>query len=341
MVGEQSVAVLLNANAKRFNRRVVSRIGAVVPNRDIFVSRTREEANAAARQILERGYPTVCTGGGDGTLVQFVTSAHEILGARPGAITNAPDIGVLKLGTGNAIASYVGAGTVEDDLRKMRAGLAPLRAPLPLIEADGTLCHFVGMGVDAAIINDYNETQAKWLSGGLRYFASVLSRSVPRQLTTRRQRPIVRIVNRGRPAFRCGPSGELAGEPIPHGAVLYEGPMTLVGASTTPFYGYGMRIYPFAGQQAGRVQLRVAHSGVFEILSRLPALWNGTHRSATIHDFWIDAVDFEFSRPAPLQVAGDPRGYRERLSIRLSERSVQLVDLRPPQPIAAIAHAHA
>ena len=322
------VAVLLNANARQYSGRVLRKVGDVIPQHDIYVSRTADEAMDAARTVLERGYPMVCTGGGDGTLVHFITSAHELLGSR--AANETPDIGVLKLGTGNAIASYVGAGVVEDDLRKMRAGLAPARADLPLIEADGTLCHFVGFGVDAAIINDYNELKNPWLSGEARYAASVLTRSIPRQLTTRRQQPIVRIVNRGHDAYRCGPSGEPVGEPIAAGEVLYEGPVMLCGASTTPFYGYGMRVYPFAGMLPGRVQLRVASCGVYEVLSKLPALWKGTHRSPTISDFWVDAVELQFDKPAPLQVAGDPRGYRDNLTLRLSQRSVRLVDLRPP-----------
>ena len=323
MLAKEPVAVLLNANARRFSRHVVRQVGRVVPERDIFVSRTPEEARQAAREVLSRGYPTVCTGGGDGTLMQFVTSAHE-LG------TGTPDIGVLKLGTGNAIASFIGAGPIDEDLRKMRAGLAPMRAALPLLAVEGRLCHFAGLGVDAAIINDFHETQSRWLSGEMRYLASVVSRSIPRQLTTRRKRPVVRVINRGRPAYRCGPNGELLGEPIPAGEVLFEGPMTLVGASTTPFYGYGMRIYPFAGAQPGRVQLRVASSGVFEILSKLPALWRGTHRSETIHDSRVDAAELQFSRPAPFQIAGDPHGYRERVMLSVSEHAARLVDLRPP-----------
>lgn len=323
MLANHPVAVLLNANARRFNRRVVRKVSAVVPEQDVFVSHTPEEAQQAAREVLSRGYPTVCTGGGDGTLMQFLTSAHEL-----GLST--PDIGVLKLGTGNAIASFVGAGPIDDDLRKMRAGLAPMRAALPLLSVEGRVCHFAGLGVDAAILNDFKETNVRWLSGELRYLASVLSRSIPRQLTSRRKRPVVRVINRGRPAYRCGRSGELIGEPIPSGEVLFEGPVTLVGASTTPFYGYGMRIYPFAGLQPGRVQLRVASSGVFEILSKLPGLWRGTHRSPTIHDFWVDAAELEFSRPAPFHIAGDPQGYRERVTLAVADHSARLVDLRPP-----------
>jgi diacylglycerol kinase family enzyme len=326
MATPQPIAVLLNANAKRVTGRVLRKVSGVVPERDIYFSRTAAEAERAARAVLDRGYPTVCTGGGDGTLVNFVTTAHGYAGPR-----GTPDIGILKLGTGNAIASFVGAGEVEDDLRRMREGRAPNRADLPLIEVEGRLAHFAGLGLDAAIINDYKETQHTWYGRTLKYFGSVVARSIPRQLTTRRRKPILRVVNTGGAAWRCGPEGDPTGDAIPEGAVLYEGPVTLVGASTTPFYGYGMQIYPFAGKLPGRVQLRVASSGVLEILSNLRALWNGSHRSPTIQDFFVQAVRLEFSEPAPLQVGGDAQGYRDRIELRLSERSVRLVDLRQPQ----------
>jgi diacylglycerol kinase family enzyme len=318
----QSMAVLLNANAKRVTNRVLRKVTGLIPKDDIFVTHDAREAEKAARTVFSRGYPTVCTGGGDGTLVQFVTSASEYYGSR----WNAPDIGVLKLGTGNALASYVGAGEVEEDLRRIR--VTPDRAELPLLEVDGRLCHFAGLGLDAAIINDYNEVRHTWYARSMKYFGSVLSRSLPRQLTSRRRKPLVRVYNTGATAWRCDTDGDPMGDPIPPGALLYEGPITLIGASTTPYYGYGMQIYPFAGRMPGRVQFRIASSGVLEILAHLRGLWNGTHRSPTIQDFWVSSVALEFSAPAPLQVGGDAQGYRERVDFRLSERSVRLVDLR-------------
>ena len=90
MLGRHPVAVLLNANARQFSERVLKKIGGVIPRRDIYVSRTAAEARAAAQAVLAQGYPMVCTGGGDGTLVHFVTSAYEILGREGNAAT--PDI---------------------------------------------------------------------------------------------------------------------------------------------------------------------------------------------------------------------------------------------------------
>src|SRR5215468_1347607 len=60
--------------------------------------------NAQAR--LRRGYHTVFCGGGDGTFIGF---ADEILTEAEAARAAAPRFGVLKLGTGNGLASLVQA----------------------------------------------------------------------------------------------------------------------------------------------------------------------------------------------------------------------------------------
>lgn len=328
MGASKPVAVLLNANANRVNGRVLRVVRDLVDRRDIFVSRSAGEAEEAARTVIERGYPIVCTGGGDGTLVQFVTSTYGYLAER--GHDTPPDIGVLKLGTGNAIASFVGASKVEEDLRRIRSGEALPRFPLPLVEVEGRLAHFAGVGLDAAILNDYHDLKDTWIGRRLKYFASVVGKSLPLQFTTRLLKPLVRVYNLGSPAWRCGPNGEAVGKPIPAGGLLYDGPVTLAGVSTTPFYGYGMRIYPFAGKMPNRVELRVACSGTLEIVGHLRSIWNGTYRSPTIQDFWVDAVRLEFSKPVPFQVGGDAVGYREEMEFRLSSKSVRLVDLHRP-----------
>jgi diacylglycerol kinase family enzyme len=67
-----------------------------------------------------------------------------------------------------------------------------------------------------------------------------------------------------------------------------------------------------------------------DIVGHLRSIWNGTYRSPTIQDFWVDAVRLEFSKPVPFQVGGDAVGYREEMEFRLSSKSVRLVDLHRP-----------
>src|SRR6266566_1408627 len=68
----ERVAVLLNANAGAVTDRLRRELENFVPPEDIFYSRTLEDARGIARTVLERGYATVLTGGGDGTFVAYV-----------------------------------------------------------------------------------------------------------------------------------------------------------------------------------------------------------------------------------------------------------------------------
>ena len=69
---EQRVAVLLNPNAKCVSAAVRGAIANVVAPEDIFISHDEDDARAIARTVVERGYRTVFTGGGDGTFMGFL-----------------------------------------------------------------------------------------------------------------------------------------------------------------------------------------------------------------------------------------------------------------------------
>src|SRR5437870_1647488 len=114
----ERVAVLLNANAGAVTDRLRRELENFVPPEDIFYSRTIEDARGIARTVLERGYATVLTGGGDGTFVAYVNclfeeaSQSQVMVSGGGAVQLArhrfriPRVGVLKLGTGNAVVEF-------------------------------------------------------------------------------------------------------------------------------------------------------------------------------------------------------------------------------------------
>ena len=68
------VAVVLNGNARQVTDQLVESFDQVVGSGDLFLSRSMDEAHGIALSIVEEGYQTVVTGGGDGTFVQMVTS---------------------------------------------------------------------------------------------------------------------------------------------------------------------------------------------------------------------------------------------------------------------------
>ena len=119
-------------------------------------------------------------------------------------------------------------------------------------------------GVDAALVNDYrwlkerlHGSAAQPLATGIAgYFLAGALRSAPRAALERRP-AYCEIVNDGGPAHRLDTTGRQVGPAIRRGELLYAGPCMLAAASTVPFYGFGMRAFPFASDRPGSMQLRL------------------------------------------------------------------------------------
>lgn len=333
---EARVAVLLNANAKRVSSRVRHAFEQIVPREDLFFSRSLEEASVHARAIIDRRYGVVMAGGGDGTItntMNMLIRAAET-GLRGGRAP-LPDIGILRLGTGNGLAHMTGAGRPEDDMRRLLGGVMPAAMPLRLIEdpTTGWVFPFAGMGYDAQILNDYmavcgqartdlGRKLSKSLGG---YFFAIGTRTIPHELRTRRAH--VRIVATGRASILDPETDEEI--PLEKGATLFEGVARSISAATSPYYGFGLCVHPFARRRMDRFHLRVASASVPFLLGHLPSLWKGTLRSNAIVDFLVEGVRLESSLPLPLQMAGDARGYADRIELRLSDRAFRLLEGQP------------
>src|SRR5262249_12134983 len=329
------VAVVLNAHARRVDGQTIRWISGVVPPQDLFVSASVEEGTSIAARIVDADYDAVLWGGGDGTFAAGITAVMAAAGRAGLDPLELPDMGVLSIGKGNAIADALGAGTatpdgLAGDLARARG--AASRRTLPLLDVEGRPAMFCGFGLDAQILDDFSATVGSlrkagiaeaFKSAGVRYFLSVTSRSIPRFLTT--SRPEVVAINRGAPAIKVDVDGKPIGMPIPAGRVLWRGVASLASAGTIPFYGLGMRVFPHVDRLPGRFQLRLSDAGAAEILTHVPKIWNGRFESKRLHDFLVDEVELVLARPAPFQANGDILGERERLTIRYWKHAIPVV----------------
>jgi len=345
----ERIAVVLNRNAKMVDDRVANRLARFVPAADFYYSHTLDEAESFARQIVQKGYGTVLCGGGDGTLVnvmnhvyRYIDEANEWRKNRARhfgeqqALLPYPEFGVLKLGTGNGLSKVVGAANAALDLQKVFSGPRHPSIEVDLIEAEGTKFVFAGLGYDAWVLNDYmqlkkwadkHKLMKKFTATAAGYLMAVVGRTVPAMLKQGFYRN-VRVINQSETAyFMDGRRGDRA-IPIKNGEVLYEGPAGLVGVGTSPYYGFGFKIYPFAGTMPRMMNLRVATMGPVEVLSRLPSLWMGYHRSNTILDFMVEKVKIESDDEFPFQHSGDAMGYRKEMTFSMSSKPLKLVDYR-------------
>jgi diacylglycerol kinase family enzyme len=333
------VAVVVNGNAKQVTDDLVAILDQIIQSGDLFVSRSLAEATEIARTIVRRGYPTVLTGGGDGTFVQMVTRITEEA-RKSGA--KRPRFGLLRLGTGNALAWVLGAQSprhrgVIADLGRLRkeGGSRAMR----LLEVEDTLTPFAGLGIDAIALQDYNATKAALArsrltrplsAGAVAYFLAVVGRTMPTYLL--RPHPRVRIVNEGDPVVRLGQDGRPVSE-IARGEVVYDGPSRMVAMSTIPYWGFGARLFPYADERDDRFSLRVVDITSLEVAIHIRSIWNGRYRSDTVHDFLCDRVSIHYDDPMPLQIGGDFVGARTTVHARLSPEPIEVVDYYAPPPV--------
>jgi diacylglycerol kinase family enzyme len=339
------VAVVVNGNAKQVTHELVETLDQIVQSGDLFVSRSLEEGRDIARTIVERGYPTVLTGGGDGTFVQMVSWVIRFAEQQHKPF---PRFGLLKLGTGNALAWVLGAqnprgrGVVADLARLRREGGS---RQLRLLEVEDMLTPFAGMGADAIALSHYHATHdfmdsSRWLRhlavGPAVYTASLLVRTVPQYLINPDIR--VRIVNEGAPAIRLGQDGRPVGKPIEAGDVIYAGSARLLAFSTIPYWGFGARIFPYAEERDDRFNLRVVNFGSLAALINIREIWQGTYRSDRMHDFLVERMLIQCEEPTPLQIGGDVFGARDQVRARLSEKPIQVVDYYAPPPVPTPSH---
>ncbi|MGZ3445780.1 MAG: diacylglycerol/lipid kinase family protein [Myxococcaceae bacterium] len=333
------VAVLVNARARKVNARVVRALSHIVPRADLYVSRSQKDAHRIARDILRRGYDTVFCGGGDGTFIGF---ADEILSEAERANILTPRFGVLKLGTGNGLAELVHAsslkdGGVLDDVRRACEGAVPGYRPLELLKVEGRRTQFAGLGIDARLLNDYlglkTKVQGTWghwaLTGSRGYALTVGLRTLPHALTHRLSEQVEVRNAADVPAYRLDSNGGAVEELAP-GALLYRGPAMMVAAGTIPFYGYALRMFPFAGQRPGHLHLRLGTVNPVAAVANLRALWRGEWFPRNIHDFHAVAVSVQAARAMPLQIGGDAAGERTSVEFRMSSKRLELVDWSQP-----------
>lgn len=334
---QDRVAVCVNANARRVTDKVLKRLLHAVEGHDLFVSRSELDARRISKEVVERGYSVVFLGGGDGTFMGFINEIMHQVSLRPGQL--APRFGVLRLGTGNAVASLVKASSLKndgilDDVLRARSGEAPNFREVDLLLVDGKRAPFAGLGLDGRVLNDYialkqTMPEAVWskLGGMSGYAAAVALKTLPALLTQGGGKVEAEVLNgHAGVAYRLAPDGRPRGEPIAPGGVLYRGPLMMAAAGTVPYYGYEMKMFPFAGKRRGMMNLRIGNVPATSILANLRGLFMGTWFPDGLLDFHARDVTIRFAKPMPLQVSGDAAGYRESLRLSVSAEPVKLVD---------------
>ena len=320
MVAAVRAVAIVNGNARRLGGRLRRTLERTLPGGVRFTG-SLDEARTTIRAEIRRGADLIVLGGGDGTVVMGLTLIGEACRA---AGRSEPAIAILRLGSGNAIADTVGASDdVVEDLARVVRG-AGTRRDMPLLSVLGVRAPFVGMGVDALLLEDHAVVDRavdrvpvarRMIGGASRYALAVALRSVPRFAAG--GRPHATVTNLGAPAIemrRTGPTGREE----PAGELLWQGTCTLVAGATIPFFGFGLKMFAFADARRDRFHLRCGDTGLFEILRNVPAAFRGEYFSEHVTDFLCDRVRVELDRETAIEAGGELLGRRDRVELALT-----------------------
>jgi diacylglycerol kinase family enzyme len=319
------VAVVLNRSAPGVDRGLVRALREH-GKAEIHATTSLDDARAVVRGIVGAGVDVVIFGGGDGTIVMGLALLAE---ACRGHRRPEPAIGVLRLGTGNALADAIGVepGTARGAIAQIERARDDRHAPRPLrlIEVLGVRAPFAGVGIDAQLLEDRRTFGAlidrvpvarAVLGSRARYAASIALLSAPRLALATRPRVVVR--NAGAIAEEMGADRAPTGRTIDAGAILWEGACTMAAGATIPCFGFGLQMFPFATARRDRFHLRAADPGVTEIVRKTPAAFRGEYFSAHVHDFLVDRVVLELDREVAVEAGGELLGRHARIELALA-----------------------
>jgi diacylglycerol kinase family enzyme len=311
---------IVNGNARRLGGRMRRKLEGALPGGVRFTD-SLDDARATIRAEIKRGADLIVLGGGDGTVVMGLTLIGEA--CRAGG-RREPAIGILRLGSGNAIADTVGASddVVEDLSRIVRGG--GTRKQVPLLEVLGVRAPFVGMGVDALLLEDHAAVDRvvdrvpvarRVMGGATRYALAVALRSLPR--FARGARPSAVVTNLGGPAIEMQRSGA-TGREERAGQVLWQGSCTLVAGATIPFFGFGLKMFAFATTRHDKFHLRCGDAGLFEIMRNTPAAFRGEYFSDHVSDYLCDRVSITLDQDTAIEAGGELLGRRNHVELAIT-----------------------
>ena len=330
MAAPQRYAVLLNARAKGWTGEVHEAVQRFVPPGDLFLTDDFTQARTTVQRVLESGYDALFTGGGDGTVVYLINAIEEAIEKGKIRREDAPPVGVLRLGTGNAIASYVGAGPIIEDLSLLHAG-SPLKVrEINLVEDGQHRFPFAGFGWDADILNDYDQFKASVRDTAIENFAtglggyalSIASKTIPKAIV--RGGKTATFTNLGDVAYELDAYGHVVRE-YGQGEVMYRGPIKITSPASIPFWGFKIRMFPFCNLKPGFFELRSYTGSIPRVLSDLPGFWKGEVAPELLGDWLVKKVQVDIDDGTmSYQVAGDAAGYRDHVVWGLAEHGARL-----------------
>lgn len=326
--------------ARKVNQSTLDMVSKHVDVEDVYVTHTIEQSDQSLDEIVEKRYPLVLCGGGDGTAMRIIeqmrlkVSKHN----EGGGDYKVPKFGLLKLGTGNGWAGLTNMPKGVEPIWVIRQHTMDqlVFSEFNMIEAENRLFHFGGFGYDALVLNDYITMKEKYTEGFkwkmvnslAGYLGAIFTKSIPK-IALQNFNLNVRVINESdSPVYKCSQSLGIEETEFKKGDTLYEGSCQATVFGTTSDYGFGLKVMPFALAKKGYFQVRVSDIGFLVPLMNVKSLWHGTLEHPNVYDFLLTEARIEFENDAPFQLGGDPEGYRQKVHLKISDFMPQVLDFR-------------
>ena len=244
---------------------------------------------------------------------------------------------------------------------------------------ENTLCFFAGAGFDSLMLQDFQSIK-KWairtkmftktLSSVSGYCVALLLKTLPKcvaqnehnievTLTTRdpdtlwvdhRRGDVVQAVGPTKSASRKTDGvNNLLGiedkkEKENAETLLYQGTTGILAAGTSPFYGGGLRLFPFARLTKDKMHLRLGRIHPLRGFFNIPKIFEGSFRDKGSSSFGcLDFIGGDFDihvtstrtdsetkeqvKGFPVQHSGESVGYFEKFRLRVVKEPVRFVTL--------------
>lgn len=221
-----------------------------------------------------------------------------------------------------------------------------------------TLCFFAGAGFDSLMLQDFQSIK-KWairtkiltktLSSVAGYCVALVVKTLPKCVTRNEHNIKVTVTTRdpdtlwvdhrrGDVVQRVGKDGKKSD------TVLYEGTTGILAAGTSPFYGGGLRLFPFARLTRDKMHLRLGRIHPIRGFFNIPKIFEGSFRDKRMSSFGCldyiggdfdvrvtstttDPITNEEIEGFPVQHSGESAGYFERFRLRVITTPIRFVTL--------------
>jgi len=130
--------------------------------------------------------------------------------------------------------------------------------------------------------------------------------------------------------FQClylDAQGAPTGQPIGDGEVFFEGECIAALVSTIPYWGFGVKVFPFAeARPPDQFCLRIVATDPLHIAAHMRSVWKGTYRHEGLLDFYADDVELQFDEKTAIEIGGDPAGMTQSMRAHLHPDPIKLID---------------